>query len=77
MEDSPGLTGDPFHEGGNQPLASLKGGSAEVHTQQPATSSNSGDTGGNTTAPMTGAWSSTTLGEKPKGTGSNDKAKAH
>ncbi|MGV9850432.1 hypothetical protein ACWDWU_16930 [Streptomyces sp. NPDC003442] len=75
--DTTGFSGDPFHEGGNQPLAHLKGSSADVHTQQPMTSSNSGDSNGNTTAPNTGTWSSTSLGEKPRGTGNNDRNEAH
>jgi hypothetical protein len=71
-----GFSGDPFHEGGSQPMDSLKGSSAGVHTQQPMTSSTSGDSNGNTTTPNITGWNSTSLGEKPKGTGSNDRNEA-
>jgi hypothetical protein len=71
------LSGDPFHEGGSQPMAGLKGGMIGPNTQQPMTSSNSGDTDGNTTAPGTGAWSSTSLGPSAGKNGTNDKNQAH
>lgn len=76
MSDT-GFSGDPYHEGGSQPMDGLKGGSAGVHTQQPMTSSNSGDTGGNTITPNIAGWNTTSLGDKPKGTGNNDRNEAH
>lgn len=74
-----GFAGDPFHEGGSQPMASLKGGMEMPHTQQPMTSENAGNSmgGANDTAPGTGTWSATSLGAKPGATGSNDARKAH
>ncbi|MFF9268627.1 hypothetical protein [Streptomyces rochei] len=74
---SDGFAGDPFHEGGSQPMASQKGGMIGPNTQAPMTSENSGDTGGNTTTPNIAGWNTTSLGSKPSGSGSNDKSKAH
>jgi hypothetical protein len=71
------LSGDPFHEGGSQPMASLKGGQEAPHTQQPLMSSNSGDTDGNTVTPGIAGWDSTSLAPSAGKNGSNDKNKAH
>lgn len=72
-----GFDGDPFHEGSEKPMSHLKGGMGEVHTQQPMTSDNSGDTGGNTATPDIAGWASTSLAPSAGTTGSNDKNKAH
>lgn len=76
---SEGFAGDPFHEGGSQPMAHLKGGMEQPHTQQPMMSENAGNSmgGANDTAPGTGSWNATSLGSAPSGSGSNDKNKAH
>ncbi|MGW2169133.1 hypothetical protein ACWC1C_01220 [Streptomyces sp. NPDC001705] len=74
---SEGFAGDPFHEGGSQPMASQKGSMIGPNTQQPMQGSNSGDTDGNTTTPNIAGWASTSLGAKPSATGSNDARKAH
>lgn len=74
---SEGFAGDPFHEGSAKPMMHLQGGSDTVHTQQPMTGENSGDTGGNTTTPDIAGWSSTSLAPSAGSTGSNDKNKAH
>jgi hypothetical protein len=73
------FTGDPFHEGSSRPMESLKGSCSGVHTQAPMTSTNDGASQGppDGKAPQTGAWNTTSLGSAPKGTGSNDKNKAH
>lgn len=36
------LSGDPGHEGGSQPMASLRGGCAAAPTQQPLMGANTG-----------------------------------
>ncbi|MEW2498360.1 hypothetical protein AB0942_33235 [Streptomyces nodosus] len=73
---SEGFAGDPYHEGGSQPMASQKGGMIGPHTQQPMTSENSGATGGNTETPGISGWNTTSLkGDHPT-TGSNDSNKA-
>lgn len=76
---SDGFGGDPFHEGGSQPMAHLKGGMEQPNTQQPMQGENAGKSqgGANDTAPNTGSWNTTSLGAKPAPTGSNDKNKAH
>lgn len=71
-----GFSGDPFHEGGSQPMASQKGGMIGPNTQMPRDSSNSGDTGGNTTTPNIAGWNSTSLAPGHPTTGSNDSQKA-
>lgn len=74
---SEGFAGDPYHEGGSQPMASQKGGMEMPNTQTPMTSENSGSTDGNTVTPNVAGWASTSLGSKPSPTGSNDARKAH
>ncbi len=76
---SDGFAGDPFHEGGSQPMAHLKGGMEQPHTQMPMQGENDGKSqgGANDAAPMTGSWATTSLGAKPSPTGSNDANKAH
>lgn len=71
------LTGDPFHEGGSQPMDSLKGGMIGPNTQAPITSSNSGDTDGNTITPNVVGWNSTSLAPSAGKNGTNDARKAH
>lgn len=75
---SDGFAGDPFHEGGSQPMASQKGGMEMPHTQTPMQGSNSGNSmgGANDTTGNIAGWSSTSLGAKPAPTGSNDARKA-
>ncbi|MEU3522337.1 hypothetical protein AB0E62_00415 [Streptomyces sp. NPDC038707] len=73
---SEGFAGDPYHEGGSQPMASQKGGMEMPHTQMPMQGENSGDTGGNTVTPEIAGWDKTSLkGDHPT-TGSNDARKA-
>jgi hypothetical protein len=74
---SEGFAGDPFHEGGSQPMAHLKGGMEQPSTQAPMQGENSGDTDGNTVTPHVAGWNTTSLGAKPAPTGNNDKNKAH
>jgi hypothetical protein len=74
---SDGFAGDPFHEGGSQPMAHLKGGMESPNTQQPMTSENSGDSDGNTVTPGVVGWNTTSLGAKPGLNPTNDKNKAH
>lgn len=71
------LSGDPFHEGGSQPMASLKGGMEQPNTQMPMTSENSGKTDGNTVTPGVVGWNTTSLAPSGGKTGSNDKNQAH
>lgn len=71
------LAGDPFHEGGSQPMMHLKGGMEQPHTQMPMQGENSGNTDGNTVTPGVAGWHATSLGERPSPNGSNDKNKAH
>lgn len=53
-----GFPGDPGHEGGNQPMRSLKGTCSEVHTQAPMSGENSGNSmgGANDTTPGITGW---------------------
>lgn len=71
------LTGDPFHEGGSQPMDHLKGSMEQPNTQQPMQGSNSGDTDGNTVTPGVTGWNSTSLAPSAGKNGANDKNKAH
>lgn len=41
-----GFAGDPGHEGGSQPMRSLKGTCSEVHVQAPMQGENSGSSQG-------------------------------
>jgi hypothetical protein len=75
MSDS--LSGDPFHEGGSQPMSGLKGGMEGPHTQAPMPSENSGDSNGNTVTPGVAGWDETSLHGQHPTNGSNDKNKAH
>lgn len=75
---SEGFAGDPFHEGGSQPMASQKGGMEQPNTQMPMTSENSGSSGGgaaDTTDNIVG-WNMTSLKSDHPTTGNNDKNKA-
>ncbi|WP_167367993.1 hypothetical protein [Streptomyces agglomeratus] len=72
---SDGFAGDPFHEGGSQPMEHLKGGMEQPHTQQPMQGSN--DTNSNQHDSPAAGWNTTSLGSKPSPTGSNDARKAH
>lgn len=74
---SEGFAGDPFHEGGSQPMAHLKGGMENPNTQMPMQGENSGDTDGNTVTPNVVGWNTTSLLPGHPTTGSNDKNKAH
>jgi hypothetical protein len=74
-----GFSGDPYHEGGSQPMASQKGGMEMPHTQAPMTGENAGKSQGNatdTTGNIAG-WNSTSLLSGHPTTGSNDSNKAH
>lgn len=74
---SDNLSGDPFHEGGSQPMAHLQGGMESPNTQAPMQGSNSGDSGGNTVTPMIKGWDESSLHGAHPTNGSNDKNKAH
>lgn len=74
---SEGFAGDPFHEGGSQPQAHLKGGMEQPHTQMPMTSEAQTNPRSAGTDNVGQSWNSTSLGEHPAPTKSNDKNKAH
>lgn len=76
MSDT-GFSGDPYHEGGSQPMAHLKGGMESPNTQMPMQGENSGDTGGNVETPNIAGWNTTSLLPGHPTTGSNDSNKAH
>ena len=73
---SEGFAGDPYHEGGSQPMASQKGGMEMPNTQAPMSGENSGSTDGNTVTPNVAGWNTTTLQPGHPTTGSNDSNKA-
>jgi len=75
MADS--LAGDPYHEGGSQPLAGLKGGMDAPYTQMPMNSDAMTNPRSAATDNMGQSWNSTTLAPAPAATGNNDKAEAH
>lgn len=72
---SDGFAGDPFHEGGSQPMEGLKGGMEQPHTQQPMQGSN--DSNSNQHDAPGASWNSTSLLPGHPTTGSNDGMKAH
>jgi hypothetical protein len=76
---SDGFAGDPYHEGGSQPMAHLKGGMEMPHTQAPMQGSNDGKSqgGANDTTGNIAGWNSTSLQPGRPTTGSNDSNKAH
>lgn len=76
MSDT-GFSGDPYHEGGSQPMAHLKGGMESPNTQMPMSGENSGSTDGNTVTPNIAGWNTTSLQPGRPTTGSNDSNKAH
>jgi hypothetical protein len=77
MMSSEGFAGDPMHEGGSTPLASLKGGMCPPNTQQPMMSE--AMTNPRSAAPdnMGQPWDSTSLEPGHPTTGPNDGARAH
>ena len=72
-----GFAGDPFHEGGSQPLAHLKGGMEEPHTQAPMTSEAMTNPRSAAADNVAQTWNSTSLAPSAGSTGNNDKAEAH
>lgn len=69
-----GFAGDPGHEGGSQPMKSLKGGCSEVHTMAPWDSVNQENSRGQSPDPWPG-WDSTSLNSETggaKGVSGND-----
>jgi hypothetical protein len=78
MSDT-GFSGDPYHEGGSQPMASQKGGMEAPNTQMPMSGDNSGNSigGANDTTGNIVGWDSTSLAPGHPTTGSNDSNKAH
>jgi hypothetical protein len=78
MSDT-GFSGDPFHEGGSQPMAHLKGGMEMPNTQMPMSGENAGNSigGANDTTGNIAGWNSTSLQPGRPTTGSNDSNKAH
>lgn len=74
-----GFSGDPYHEGGNQPMASEKGGMEMPNTQMPMQGSNDGKSQGNAndTSGNIAGWDSTSLLPGHPTTGNNDKNEAH
>jgi hypothetical protein len=77
MMSDTGFAGDPYHEGGSQPMDGLKGGMEQPNTQMPMQGENSGDTDGNTVTPQVAGWHTTSLAHQPAPTGGNDGARAH
>jgi hypothetical protein len=78
MSDT-GFSGDPYHEGGSQPMAGQKGGMEMPHTQMPMSGDNAGKSqgGANDTSGNITPWNSTSLQPGHPTTGSNDSNKAH
>lgn len=74
---SEGFAGDPFHEGGSQPLTGLKGGMEQPHTQMPITSEAQNNPRSAGTDNVNQSWDQTSLKNDHPTTGSNDKNKAH
>jgi hypothetical protein len=72
-----GFAGDPFHEGGSQPLAHLKGGMEGPNTQQPMTSEAMTNPRSAATDNVNQTWNATSLAPSAGSTGNNDKAEAH
>jgi hypothetical protein len=74
-----GFSGDPFHEGGSQPMASQKGGMESPNVQAPMQGTNAGKSQGNATdtSGNIAGWASTSLQPGHPTTGSNDSNKAH
>lgn len=72
------LAGDPYHEGGSQPMASQKGGMEMPNTQAPMSGDNSGNSmgGANDTTGNIAGWVSTSLQPGHPTTGNNDAQKA-
>ncbi|MEV7814249.1 hypothetical protein AB0P05_26515 [Streptomyces flaveolus] len=78
MSDT-GFSGDPYHEGGSQPMASQKGGMEMPNVQAPMQGQNDGKSqgGANDTTGDIAGWNSTSLLPGHPTTGSNDARKAH
>jgi hypothetical protein len=76
MSDT-GFAGDPFHEGGSQPLAHLKGGMEMPNTQLPMTSEAQTNPRSASTDNVNQTWNSTSLAPPAGTTGNNDKSEAH
>lgn len=72
-----GFSGDPFHEGGSQPLKPLKGGLVPPHTQQPMDSEAMTNPRSAGTDNVQQSWNTTSLAPSGGSTGNNDKAEAH
>lgn len=72
------LAGDPYHESGSQPMASLKGGMEMPNTQMPMQGDNSGNSigGANDTTGNIVGWNETSLKGDRMTTGNNDSNKA-
>jgi hypothetical protein len=72
-----GLSGDPFHEGGSQPLKGLKGGMEMPNTQQPMTSEAMLNPRSASADNVNQTWNTTSLAPSGGSTGNNDKNEAH
>lgn len=72
-----GFEGDPYHEGGSQPMAGLKGGMEMPNTQQPMDSDAQTNPRSAGTDNVAQTWNTTSLGASAGSTGNNDKAEAH
>lgn len=71
-----GFAGDPYHEGGSQPLAHLKGGMEMPHVQEPMTSEAMTNPRSAGTDNVNQTWNSTSLASGGGSTGNNDKSEA-
>lgn len=76
MSDT-GFAGDPFHEGGSQPMKGLKGGMEMPNIQAPMTSEAQTNPRTAGTDNVMQTWNTTSLGASAGSTGNNDSAAAH
>jgi hypothetical protein len=72
-----GFAGDPFHEGGSQPMAALKGGMEMPNTQMPMASEAQTNPRSASTDNVMQTWNTTVLAPSAGSTGNNDSAEAH
>lgn len=72
-----GFTGDPFHEGASQPLASLQGGMEGPHTQMPNDSTAMTNPRSASEDAVLQSWDSTVLAPSAGTFGNNDRHQAH
>lgn len=73
---SEGFAGDPGHEGGSQPMTSLKGSMEMPFIQSPRESTAQTNPRSAGSDNINQTWNTTVLGSAPAGTSSNDSAAA-